>query len=118
VRGREERRLEVFFEQGTVEVTGDFLIGAVEDSLTIHRPDVGAECPDLAELRHQHFASLGVSRDDLVFYQYLADRSFVRAVRETSQATPGFTDALRAHALVDAAYRSAADGGTPTAVAG
>jgi predicted dehydrogenase len=118
VRGREERRLEVFFEQGTVEVTGDFLIGAVEDSLTIHRPDAGPECPDLAALRSRHFASLGVGRDDLVFYQYLADRAFVRAVREKSQATPGFADALRAHALVDAAYRSAAGGGTPVAVAG
>jgi predicted dehydrogenase len=118
VRGREERRLEVFFEQGTVEVTGDFLIGAVEDSLTIHRPDARPERPDLAALRHQHFASLGVGRDDLVFYQYLADRAFVRAVRERSPATPGFTDALRAHALVDAAYRSAAGAGTPTAVAG
>jgi 1,5-anhydro-D-fructose reductase (1,5-anhydro-D-mannitol-forming) len=117
VRGREERRLEVFFEQGTVEVTGDFLIGAVEDSLIIHRPDAPAERPDLSTLRRQHFASLGVSRDDLVFYQYLADRAFVHAVRQGSAATPGFTDALRAHALVDAAYRSAADQGMPTAVA-
>ncbi len=36
--GREERRLEVFFEQATVETTGDFIIGAPEDSMAIHRP--------------------------------------------------------------------------------
>ena len=39
VRGREERRLEVFFERGAVEVTTDFLVGAPEDSFLIQRPD-------------------------------------------------------------------------------
>jgi len=115
--GREERRLEVFFERGTVETTGDFIIGAPEDSLAIHRPGAPVERPDLGALRREHFAGLGVRRDDLLFYQYLADRSFVRAVREGRPAAPGFADAWRAHALVDAAYRSAADAGAITDVA-
>jgi predicted dehydrogenase len=38
------------------------------------------------------------------------DAAFVRAVREGRPATPDFAVALRAHALVDAAYRSAACG--------
>ena len=114
VEGREERRLELFFEQGTVEVTGDFIIGAAEDSLVIHRPRAASERPDLAALRDGYFDSLGVSRRDFVFYQYLADRSFVHAVREGRPAVPGFADALAAHALVDAAYRSAGAGGAVT----
>ena len=41
------------------------------------------------------------------------DGDFVRAVRDGTPTTPDVTDALRAHRIVDAAYRSAADGGTP-----
>lgn len=115
--GREERRLEVFFEQATVECTGDFIIGAPEDSLAIHRPRTGTERLDLAALRCRYLEAAGVGREDLIFYQYLADRSFVRAVAAGRRASPDFTDAWRAHALVDAAYRSAADAGTPTVVA-
>lgn len=114
--GREERRLEVFFEQATVEVTGDFIIGAPEDSMTVHRPGAPVEHPDLDELRRAQFTAAGVTRSDLLFYQYLADRSFVWAVRERRPASPGFADAWRAHALVDAAYRSAGDGGKPAVV--
>jgi len=64
-------------------------------------------------LRERYFDSLGVSRRDFVFYQYLSDRSFVHAVRDGRPAVPGFPDAFAAHALVDAAYRSAGAGGAP-----
>ncbi len=117
VQGREERRLEVFFERGTVEVTGDFVIGAKEDAMLIHRPNVATERPDLTRLRTDFFATLGVTRDDLLFYQYIGDRAFVRAVRAGSVAEPGFGDAFTAHALVEAAYRSADAGGAPVEVA-
>lgn len=40
-----------------------------------------------------------------------ADRAFVEAVSAGRPAEPGFAVALRAHQLVDAIYRSAADGG-------
>jgi 1,5-anhydro-D-fructose reductase (1,5-anhydro-D-mannitol-forming) len=116
VEGREERRLEVFFEQGTVELTGDFIIGAVEDVLIVHRPNVASEPVDLGPLREVAFTTSGVHRRDFIFYQYLADRAFVHAVRDQTEATPGFADALSAHALVDAAYRSAAGDGAPVAV--
>ncbi|HEY7438699.1 MAG TPA: Gfo/Idh/MocA family oxidoreductase [Acidimicrobiia bacterium] len=107
VRGREERRLEVFFEQGTVELTTDFLIGAEEDSLLLALPDTPAAYVDLDELRSAHFDALGVTRPDLIFYPYLADRAWVQAISGARTPGAGFPEALRAHALVEAAYRSA-----------
>jgi len=106
VRGREERRLEVFYERGAVEVTTDFLVGAREDGFLIQRPDKEPERLDVEALRNAHFDAAGIARRDFFVYLYPAARSFVRAVRERRAAAPGFADALAAHALVDAAYRS------------
>ena len=114
VRGREERRLEVFFERGAVEATTDFIVGAPEDGLLVQRPDAGPEHLDLAVLRAKHFAALGLERRDFVFYTYPADRHWVRTVQHGGPASPGFGDALRAHELVDTAYRSAVSGATET----
>ena len=112
VRGREERRFEVFFEHGAVEATTDFIVGAPEDSYLVQRPDVAPERPDLEVMREEFFATLGLPRRDFVFYTYPADRHWVRCVQSGEPAWPGFDDALRAHELVDAAYRSAATGST------
>lgn len=109
VRGREERRLEVFFERGAVEVTTDFLVGAREDGFLIQRPDQEPERLDVAALRDRHFAAEGIERRDFFVYLYPAARAFVRAVRDKQPASPTFSDALAAHALVDAAYRSATE---------
>lgn len=106
VRGREERRLEVFFEHGAVEVTTDFIVGAEEDSYLVQRPDMPAERLDPCVLRERHFDDLGIDRRDFIFYTYPADRSWVHSVKHREKASPGFEDALVAHALVDAAYRS------------
>ena len=105
-RGREERRLEVFFERGAVEVTTDFLVGAREDGFLVQRPDTEPERLDVEALRDRHFAAAGIDRRDFLVYLYPAARSFVRAVHAKEPASPGFADALAAHALVDAAYRS------------
>jgi predicted dehydrogenase len=115
VRGREERRLEVFFEQAAVELTTDFLVGAPEDSFLIQVPDQPAERLDLASLRTRHFAQLGVTRPDVVFYTYVEDRAWIHALRDGRTPSPGFADAFTAHAVVDAAYRAAELGG-PVAV--
>jgi predicted dehydrogenase len=108
--GREERRFEVFFERATLEATTDFIVGASEDSFLLQRPDADAQRPDLAIMREEHFTALGLRRRDFVFYTYPADRHWVRCVQDDVPAAPGFDDALRAHELVDAAYRSAASG--------
>ena len=110
VEGREERRLEVFFERGTVEVTGDFIVGAVEESMTIHRPGWRAESVDLDALRRERFDADGVGRRDFIFYQYLADRSSSAPSGTGEPHVPAFSTCSR-DALVEAAYRSAADGG-------
>jgi predicted dehydrogenase len=109
VRGREERRLEVFFEQGSLELTTDFVVGAPEDSLLIQRPDQPAERFDVDQLRRETFARDGCDPDRQVFvYQYFAHRSFAHALRDGTAPSPGFTDAYQAHAIVEAGYRSAA----------
>ncbi len=110
VRGREERRIEAFFEHGAVEVTTDFIVGAPEDSLLVQRPDTPAERPDLPALREEHFAGMGLARRDFLFYTYPADRSWVAAAGSGRPGDPTFADALAAHRVVDAAYRSAALG--------
>ena len=110
VRGREERRFEVFFERGAVEATTDFIVGAAEDGYLVQQPDTDAHRLDLAVMREEHFAATGINRRDFVFYAYPADRNWVRAVRGGEAAVPGFADALRAHRLVEAAYRSVASG--------
>jgi predicted dehydrogenase len=106
VRGREERRLEVFYEQGAVEVTTDFLVGAREDSFLIQRPDQEPERLDVEALRNDDFDRDSITRRDFFVYLYPAARAFVRAAANNATASPGFGDALAAHALVDAAYRS------------
>lgn len=110
VRGREVRRLEVFFEQATLETTSDFVVGADEDSFLIQRPGEPAQAIDLEGLRADYFATLGLDRKDFLFYTYVADRAWIRAAKKDLQASPGFQDALAAHALVEAAYRSVRNG--------
>ena len=110
VRGREERRFEVFFEHGAIELTTDFIVGAQEDSYLVQRPDREADRPDLAELRHQYLTGIGITRRDFLFYTYPSDRSWVRSVQHKSAPSPDFTDALRAHLLVEASYRSMSSG--------
>jgi predicted dehydrogenase len=96
----------VFFERGAVEVTTDFLVGAREDSFLIQRPDQEPERLDVEMLRDAHFAAHGIERRDFFVYLYPAARAFIASVREKQPASPGFDDALVAHALVDAAYQS------------
>jgi predicted dehydrogenase len=110
VRGREERRLEVFFEHGAVEVTTDFIVGAPEDSFLIQRPGEPAERPDLDEMREEYFARLGLRRRDFLFYTYPSDANWVTSVCNQKAASPNFVDALHAHRLVEAAYQSMAAG--------
>jgi predicted dehydrogenase len=113
VQGREVRRLEVFFEQGDVETTSDFIVGAPEDGYLVQRPGKPEEHVDLQGLRESYFEELGLARRDFLFYTYVAERAWIHAAREHRRPTPDFEDAHMAHALVEAAYRSARSG-SPT----
>ena len=107
---REERRLEVFLEHASIELTSDFLVGAPEDSLLVHRRDAQqAVRVDVDELRRSTWVEDGLDPGRQVFvYQYFAHRAFAAALRAGSPPSPGVDDALHAHAVVEAGYRSAA----------
>jgi predicted dehydrogenase len=86
------------------------LIGAKEDAMLIQRPDDEPERLDVAQIRTDFLDALGITRRDIHFYQYVADRAWVHAIRLKYATGPDFADAFRAHALVEAGYRSAARG--------
>jgi predicted dehydrogenase len=110
VRHREERRFEFFLERASVEITTDFLVGAPEDSFLIHRADdEHAEVRDPNQVLRDAWVADGLDPDRQVFvYQYHAHRAFALAVRAGTAPTPDIDDALRAHQVVEAGYRSAA----------
>jgi predicted dehydrogenase len=110
VQHREERRLEVFFERASVELTTDFLVGAPEDSFLVHRAnEQHAERYDVDALRRESFAADGFDPNRQVFvYQFFAHHAFAMALRDGRPPSPDVDDALAAHSLVEAAYRSAA----------
>ncbi len=111
VQDREERRIELFFEEGAVEATTDFLVGAPEDSLLVKGATGPAERIDPAELCRSTFTRDGVDPDrEFYVYQYLAHRAFAAALAIGTEPMPGCADALEAHRLVEAGYRSAATG--------
>jgi predicted dehydrogenase len=117
VKDREERRLEVFFERGVIESTTDFLVGAPEDGLLTKSEEGAAEIVDCQALRRATFLRDGVDPDrEFYVYQYLAHRAFSNAVATGTPPKPNCDDALTAHALVEAAYRSVRSGG-PVAIA-
>jgi predicted dehydrogenase len=110
VTDREERRFEIFFERGALELTTDFLVGAPEDSLLVQRPGTGPERLDTAAVLEAGKAAMGVGGRTFPFFQYLSDRAFLLAVADRRPASPDFADALAAHAVIEGAYRSAASG--------
>src|SRR3954451_9295953 len=108
---REERRVEVFFEQAAIEATTDFVVGAPEDSLLVKRTSGPAQRVDCAELARTTVTRDGVDVDRPFYvYQYLAHRAFASALAVGATPSPGVRDALAAHQVVEAAYRSAATG--------
>jgi UDP-N-acetyl-2-amino-2-deoxyglucuronate dehydrogenase len=102
------RRVEAFFEHGLAwldnDIAGPLTIqttGGVEERATPLAPWVR----DLP---------LADSRLGLVVRSYAAaDRNFVEAIEAGTVPAPTFADALSAHRMVDALYRSAAAGGLP-----
>jgi predicted dehydrogenase len=108
---REERRVELFFEQAAVEATTDFVVGAPEDSLLVKTTTGPAERLDCDALARDTFLRDGVDVERPFYvYQYLAHRAFAGAVAAGRAPSPGVRDALAAHQVVEAAYRSAATG--------
>ena len=100
------RRVEVFCERAWFSVEGDW-----SGPLTFTMADGEA-----GVLEGDALFEYAPSPDGAHAGQGNPDGAFVRAARERRPATPDFTVAVRAHELVDAMYRSAANGGQPIAV--
>ncbi len=102
------RRIEVFFEHGLVWLDDEFC-----GPLHIETSDGSEEraCPSPAWVDALDFGSDEVG---LAVSPYVEEnRNFVDAVVAGRPPEPGLNEALIAHRLVDAAYRSAEAGGAP-----
>jgi predicted dehydrogenase len=65
--------------------------------------------------RFMALEGLDPAHEDLRSLAGLGDRRFLMAAAGGRPAEPSFEEALAAHRLVDACYRSAAEAGAPTA---
>jgi predicted dehydrogenase len=97
------RRVELFCERAYAVLEGDWF-GPVEWTTSGNAP-VRVEWDGLEDEARRRGATLGNP-----------DAAFIDAVVAKRPAWPSFADALRAHVLADAAYRSAAAGGQPISV--
>ncbi|GAC1385505.1 MAG: hypothetical protein NVSMB4_12840 [Acidimicrobiales bacterium] len=98
-----DRRVEVVCERLWATLEGDWI-----GPLRWQRPGQAPE-EVRGDALFERVAALGLTRE-------IPDGVFVRAVAAGHGARPGFTEALRAHRVVDAAYRSAGSGGTPITI--
>jgi predicted dehydrogenase len=111
VTDREERRIEIFFERAAVEATTDFVVDAPEDSLLVKTATDPVERVDTVALCRDTFQRDGIDPGRRFYvYQHLALRAFVHSLSARVPPTPDARDALRAHQVVEAAYRSASTG--------
>jgi predicted dehydrogenase len=106
------RRIELFCEEGMVWLDNEFrgpLHVQTSDDIS-DRPCPSPPWVDELPLNHDEVG--------LAIRAYVeADRAFVDAVTSGQAPSPTLEDALVAHRLVDAAYRSAAAGGVPLPLA-
>ena len=105
------RLLELFFERGHFAADEDFL-GPIRYGT--YASNGKAEL-STEQVQQRYLELIGVPDDDtyrdaLRRYSF-EDLFFLRAIAADRDAYPGFDVALRAHQLVDAVYRSAAEGG-------
>jgi predicted dehydrogenase len=109
------RMLEVFFENGFFGVDRDFLGDIRYDTYATDGQQIVSEADVLR--RYLELRGLeGEAYERATAGYSLEDYFFLRAIAEDTTPFPGFDVALRAHELVDAVYRSAAEEGASVAV--
>ncbi len=107
------RRVEVFFREGMVVLTNEF-----RGPLRI-QTSAGTELTACPSPEWVDELPLADDETGLALRAYVeADRAFLEAVASGGTPEPGLDVALAAHRLVDAAYRSAAEGGEPVDLRG
>ena len=104
------RMLEFFFENGYFAVDQDFLGEIRYDTYATDGAQVVAE-HDVLKRYLQIVGLEGEVYEQTAARFSLEDYFFLRAIAEDRDPFPGFDIALRAHEIVDAVYRSAAEGG-------
>ncbi|OGO50809.1 MAG: hypothetical protein A2148_03800 [Chloroflexi bacterium RBG_16_68_14] len=111
------RLLELFFEHGYFTVDDDFFGPIRYETYATSEPTVLSD----EEVRRRYLELVGltdeVHAEALARYS-LEDYFFLRALSEGREPFPGFDIGLRAHELVDAVYRSAAEGGAEVHLVG
>jgi predicted dehydrogenase len=95
-----QRHVEIFARDLYVEIAGDW------DGPVTWQPRGRARQSLAGEDLRAETKRRGINRGN-------PDSAFLRAVQAGTAASPSFRDALRAHVLTDAFYRSAAAGGGP-----
>jgi predicted dehydrogenase len=105
------RRVEVFCRRGMVWLDDDF-VGPLH-----LQTSSGTEVRDCPPPQWVCDLPLGEGEIGLALRAYVeADRAFLEAVAQGRAPEPSFAEAVTAHRLVDASYRSAAHGGVPVAL--
>lgn len=102
-----QRRIEIFCERALYTLEGEWFG-------PLHWERSGGGGDDSGELSGDALNDWLARRDIRTAWP---EQRFLEAIRGGTPASPGFADALRAHQVVDAIYRSAAAGGSSVVVA-
>jgi predicted dehydrogenase len=106
---RELSRFEIQGRDAIVEIERNgAVLDAPDNTFLVQGPRSPARRIDRHEIVGGYLREHGIGPEPF-FLQDLSDRAFVRAVLDGTPATPGMADALAAHAVIEAAYRSAAE---------
>ncbi len=104
------RYLEFFYERGYFATDQD-VFGDIQ--YNTYKTNGAAVMRD-EDIRRRYLDMMGLEGDDIAIAlgKYsLEDYFFLKSINEERSPYPGFDVAVRAHEIVDAVYRSAADGG-------
>lgn len=112
IRGRDLRRLEIFFERAAVTLDG-YKVGGFDcryRELTVEVTGQKVRRISQADVDEAYYSYIG--RPDLIYpslvsaYRYQA-LSFLRSLRVGQASKPGLEEGLKAHQLIDAVYACA-----------
>jgi predicted dehydrogenase len=107
--GREVSRFEIQGRDAIIEIERNgTVVEAPDNTFLLQRSREAPERLDRAQVVREHLERRGIDRAPFLL-QDLADRAFVQSILDGEDASPGFADALAAHLVVEAAYRSAAE---------
>lgn len=106
---RELSRMEIQGRDAVIEIERNgVVIDAPDNTFLIQRPRSPGERIDRAGIVEDYVQRHGLPRSPFLL-QDVSDRAFLQSVRDGTPASPGFDDAVAAHAVIEAAYRSAAE---------